>query len=61
MSIKAKILSRRGNSGCKVPKVGVSLMCVRNSEEVGLQRDQRSHGARLCRDTEAIVGLRHLL
>lgn len=31
-------------------------MCVRNSEEVGLERDQRSHGAGLCRATEAIVG-----
>lgn len=61
MSIKAKILSRKGNSRCKVPEVGVSLMCVRNSEEVGLERDQRSHGAGLCRATEAIVGLWCLL
>lgn len=36
-------------------------MCVRNSEEVGLERDQRSHGAGLCRATEAIVGLWRLL
>lgn len=61
MSIKAKILSRRRNSRCKVPEVGVSLMCVRDREEVGLERDQRCQWAGLCRATNAIVLLWCLL
>lgn len=36
-------------------------MCVWNSEEVGLERDQRSHRAGLYRATKAIVGLLCLL